>query len=132
MEWLIPCNPAYYDVEGAFAKLKTLNWKQTSPKIEVGDIVFIYVSKPVAAVRYKCKVNKVNLPARVIDDAEFVLNSETYAEYPRHMELELIRTYTEELNSNVLANNGVKGRIQCPRRVKAKLLSFISNLEEMK
>ena len=37
-QWVIPCNPAYYDVCGVFNKLDKVEWKQ-STNVNVGDIV---------------------------------------------------------------------------------------------
>ena len=59
--WIIPCNLKYYDVFGAFRDLKKLDWKQSNPKIEIGDIVYIYVGAPVKAIMFKCRVTKVGL-----------------------------------------------------------------------
>ena len=59
--WIIPCNLKNYDVIGAFKRFRKLNWKQSAKSIEVGDTVFIYIGKPVSGIKYKCKVNKVNL-----------------------------------------------------------------------
>lgn len=80
MEWLVPCNPAYYDASAAFNKLKKLNCKQSAPKIECNDIVYIYVSNPVRAVRFKCIVTNLNLPNREMDDSEFVLKGDRYSD----------------------------------------------------
>ena len=128
-EWIIPCNPNLYKVDEAFAELKTLDWKQTSPKMEVGDIVYIYVSKPVQAIRYKCKVNKVNLPQIEIDDSKFVINGESYEKHPSHMELVMIEEFSDELTMDIMASYGVKGRIQSPRRVNEELLKYIHSLK---
>lgn len=42
-EWIISGNPKKYDVIGAFRDLGTIDWGQ-SANMEVGDIVYIYVS----------------------------------------------------------------------------------------
>ncbi len=39
--WIIPCNPIFYDVIGAFTKLKRIDWKQSMKNINVGDNVYI-------------------------------------------------------------------------------------------
>ncbi len=127
-EWIIPCNPTLYRVDEAFAELKILDWKQTSPKMEVDDIVYIYVSKPVQAIRFKCKVNKVNLPQIEIDDSKFIINGELYEKHPAHMELELLATFTDELTMDIMATHGVKGRIQGPRRMNEDLINYIQSL----
>ncbi len=129
-EWIIPCNPNLYRVEEAFTALKTLNWKQTSPKMEIGDIVYIYVSKPVQAIRYKCQVTKVNLSEIEIDDSDFVINGDSYEKHPTHMELVLIRKYSDELIMDTLSAYGVKGRIQGPRRVNESLHNYIHSIPE--
>ena len=124
-EWLVSCNIKYYDVDGAFKKLKRLDWKQSSPSIEDEDIVYIYVSAPIRAVKYKCRVVRAGLTKRDIDDSEFILNGDRFAEHKMHMELELVRAYSDELTYSVLEENGVKGRIMAPRRVKEELHDYI-------
>lgn len=59
--WLIPANPKYYDIMNAFNKTDTIIWKQ-STKIQVGDIVFIYVGAPVSAIIFACRVLEINIP----------------------------------------------------------------------
>lgn len=116
-QWIIPCNIKYYDVEGAFNKLKVLDWKQSNKSILVGDEVFIYVGAPIKAIKYKCRVNKVNLTSVEIDDSEFVLNGDPYEHYGNHMELELLEEYEDTRYSlEVLRSKGLKGQIQGPRR----------------
>ena len=60
-EWIVPANPKYYDVEGAFEANDEIEWKQGSG-INVGDTVYIYVASPVSAIRYRCKVLETDIP----------------------------------------------------------------------
>ena len=128
-EWIIPCNPNYYKIDEAFSELKCLDWKQTPKNIEVGDIVYIYVSRPVQAIRYKCKVNKINLDQIEIDDSRFIINGETYQNYPVHMELKLLHIYSDELTIDKMKENGVKGNIQGARKVYPELQKYIHQLQ---
>ena len=117
--WIIPCNIKYYDVENAFARLKCLNWKQSNKSIEVGDEIYIYVGAPISAIKYKCRVNKINLCGVEIDDSEFILNGEPYEAYGNHMELELLKTFNgTDYALAELRNKGLRGNIQGPRRAK--------------
>lgn len=128
-EWIIPCNLKYYDVKGAFSKFKAIDWKQSAKNICVGDIVYIYVGKPISAIKYKCRVNKTNLSKVEIDDSEFVINGENYENYGNHMELELIREYADtELTRDMLVENGLKGNIQGPRRVDVLIRESINKI----
>lgn len=128
-EWIIPCNLKYYDVKGAFSKFKAIDWKQSAKNICVGDIVYIYVGKPISAIKYKCRVNKTDLSKVEIDDSEFVINGENYENYGNHMELELIREYADtELTRDMLVENGLKGNIQGPRRVDVLIRESINKV----
>ena len=125
--WIIPCNVKYYDVFSAFNRLKKLNWKQ-STRIEIGDIVYIYVGKPYSSILYKCKVNKVNLPSPEIDDNEFNRDDEPYGHYGNYMELELMDTYASTLYTlDKLKEYGLTGNIQSPRRATDKIQTFLDS-----
>ena len=117
-QWIIPCNINLYDVIGAFGKMRCIDWKQSNHSISAGDEVFIYVGKPISSILYKCKVNRANFNNPKNDDSEFVLNGEIYQNYGNYMELELIEKFDAfQFHIDVLLSNGLKGRIQGPRRV---------------
>ena len=119
-EWIIICNPNSYDVDGAFSKLKRIDWRQ-GINAEVGDQVYIYVGKPKKAIRYKCVVRKINLPVQEIDDDDFRVDDSSYGGYGRYMELELLEQYNnEKLVLHALMKNGLK-TIQGPSRITPQL-----------
>ena len=60
-EWIIPSNPKYFDIVGAFREREEINWKQ-GKGIKKGDIVYMYVAAPVSAVLYKCIVTETDIP----------------------------------------------------------------------
>ena len=60
-DWIVPANPAYYDVVGAFEKSDEIDWKQ-GRGIKEGDTVYIYVGAPVSAVLFRCLVTKTDIP----------------------------------------------------------------------
>lgn len=59
--WLVPANPKYYDIMHAFVDSDTITWKQ-STKVRVGDTAYMYVSAPVKAIIYRCRVVKTDIP----------------------------------------------------------------------
>ena len=65
-EWIIPANPKYYDVVGAFNNAREIDWKQNNG-VKVGDTVFLYVAAPVSAILYKCRVTKTDIPFTLKD-----------------------------------------------------------------
>ncbi|HEL1550844.1 TPA: MmcQ/YjbR family DNA-binding protein [Streptococcus suis] len=58
--WVIPANPKVYDIDTEFAENKIVYWPQKST-IQAGDIVAIYVTAPVQAIRYVCRVLQANV-----------------------------------------------------------------------
>ncbi len=60
-EWLIPANPKYYDIVGAFDAEDEIIWKQGSIKMEAGDIAYMYVAVPYSAILYRCEITETNL-----------------------------------------------------------------------
>ncbi len=58
--WLIPSNPAYFDIVGAMENRETITWRQTS-NVHAGDDVYLYVGKPYSAIMYRFEAVEVNL-----------------------------------------------------------------------
>ncbi len=67
VEWLIPANPAYYDVEEGFRQDPVMEWKQTS-NVKAGDMIYMYMAAPVCAVLYKCRVVEADIPYQYEDE----------------------------------------------------------------
>lgn len=128
--WIIPCNPKFYDVEGAFSHLRKVNWKQ-SRSIDVGDDVYIYVGSPIKAILFRCCATKVNLPRVEIDDSAFVKHGEVFERYGNYMELELKQSFLhEQLTLDRLQAAGMKGNVQGPRQVTPDLQHLLAVEEE--
>ena len=66
-EWIVPANPAYFDIDHAFSIRDTIYWKQSS-KVMPGDLVYIYYGKPFAEIRYLCEAVETDLPFEGIND----------------------------------------------------------------
>ncbi len=60
-DWLVPSNPAYYDIVHAYDGEDTILWKQ-GRGIKAGDIVFIYAGAPASAIIYKTFVTETDIP----------------------------------------------------------------------
>lgn len=122
--WITICDLTKYDVEGAFSSLGTIDWKQ-STNVEAGDIVYIYVSKPIGGIKFKCRANKVNLPNCQIDDSEWVLDGSPFENYGRYMELELLHKFDTVIPYlSDLQDRGIKA-IMGPLTVNTEALEFI-------
>lgn len=127
--WLIPCNVNKYDVVRAYSELNRINWKQSS-NIEIGDVVYIYLSRPVSGIMYKCIVRNVNQPTSTIDDSKFVIDGRQNENYGRYMELQLLSKYLEPIPLEFLKSNGLTGNPQSPRIIEEELVSLIETFQK--
>lgn len=117
-DWLIPANPAYYDIEQDFAKGDTIRWKQTS-NVLPGDRVYIYMAAPVAAVLYECTATKVDIPY------EF---ANAHVRMHKVMELKLVRRFPpQQLSRAVLQAHGIRA-VRGPRGLTNSLRHYIETL----
>lgn len=66
-DWIIPANPKYYDVVGAFEESDIITWKQSSD-IHVGDVIYMYVAAPYSSILYKCRAVEVDIPQQYADE----------------------------------------------------------------
>ncbi|MBQ1826931.1 MAG: MmcQ/YjbR family DNA-binding protein, partial [Erysipelotrichaceae bacterium] len=113
--WIVPANPAYYDLDTLFQKKKGVMWTQGNG-IRKGDIVYMYIAAPVSAVRYKCKVTETDIPY------EF---SNEKIKMKGLMKMDVLKQYPDELcpfsRLKELGISAVRG----PRRVTREFSDFI-------
>ncbi len=93
-KWMIPGNSKYFNVEGCFEKLGYVYWRQHF-HFQTGDILYIYMSSPESAVRFKCMVEGHDLPYTSDQDVEleFYANpkdSEVAKQHNRYVKLRLM------------------------------------------
>lgn len=125
--WIFPCNPSLYDIAGAYRKMPEIDWRQRGTSLAVGDLVCLYVSHNVRAIRFVCKVEQVNMPEQGIPDDEFQYGA-PLSRAGRYARLKFIREIpSNTLSFEVLGSHGLKSHIQGQMRVKEPLLPFLSS-----
>ena len=129
MEWIISANPAIYAIQKAFNERIQIDWRQTASQ-KVGDIVYIYLGKPVQALLYLTIVEQVEIPFEErIADTEYWLNT-TELDNSRNrkfMRLRLLESYPEHIFSlHLLKEHGLNAAPQGPVRIKKELLDFLN------
>lgn len=114
--WVIPANPKVYDIDTEFAENKIVYWPQKST-IQAGDIVAIYVTAPVQAIRYVCRVLGANLE----NHGESDIPTEK-----KLMQVELLAQLPDEfLPRERMMDLGVKA-VRGPRRLTEGVIEVIS------
>lgn len=129
-EWIISGNPDKYDVIGAFRELGSIDWGQ-SVNVSVGDIVYIYVSNTVRAIKFKCKVNAVNKTVSTIDDNKFNRSGEFDGQNGPYMELEMLEEFSTKLfQKDELEKYGFKPPLG-PMRVSAQIKEYLDIVQRL-
>lgn len=127
MEWIISANLKIYDVIRAFSDRTIIDWRQ-SAKQQVGDIVYIYIGKPIQAVVYQTIVEEVGITyENALPDQEYWIQDSSEENRERQfMRLRLIETFSDDLFSlTKLLENGLMSAPQGPVKVKDTLRDYL-------
>lgn len=105
--WIVPANPKYYDVVGAFDHADTILWKQSSD-IHPGDMIYLYVAEPYSSILYKCIAEETDIPYEYKDKDLSIR---------KVMKIRLLERYPEGKYSFAYLNTlGIKA-VRGPRRL---------------
>ena len=118
--WMIPSNPANYDVAQGFRDSgnNTLAWHHRI-NVMPGDIVYIYQTEPVASIMFECEVLESFLP-RPEGWGRFA----PYSKY--RMTLRLIRSFRKgEYPRSWMNKHGIKKTVRGQRSAPPELVKAI-------
>ena len=127
-KWMIAVNGNIYDHAAAFQKWRYIDWKQKA-NYKVGDIVYIYCTRPYRRVMYKTKVVNESMDSNEIaNDGEFWndINEYTKGLNGKYARLQLVEQVdSDKLSLENLKNNGLKAATQGSIKVKDELGDYI-------
>lgn len=128
--WLISSNDSIFRLADCLKENGFVDWQPSfSPK--VGDVVFIYRTKPIQRICYKMTVTKINLPYRdTLNDIKFWGENHspkegTNPDEPYHRLKLLGETDSMGLHIESLREHGMRGVPQGPRKLSGELLDYI-------
>lgn len=130
--WLVPSNDSTFRIGDAIeAQGGVVDWRQSN-NYAIGDIVFVYISKPYHAIRYKMEVVKVKIDEDGhLDQERFWTDKDTYYSglgMYQYVRFKLIEAYTDDLLSlHHLHEHGLKGNLQGVQTCPQELLEFLMN-----
>ena len=131
--WIIPANPRIYKLDNALRDLNgVIDWRQYN-NFEIGDIVFIYCSKPISQIIYQMEVIATNITS------EYTIADQEYWNSPSHFKISLYKNRffrislmaenkTDKLTLNDILNHGLNGVPQGALIVKEPLLSYLKEV----
>ena len=127
MEWVFECKPNEFDVHAEFENNCVLEW-MCKNNVFIGDIVYIYVTDPEKAIRYKCRVVNVLKYHYPETYRAWYLKSDEGEVYDRSVELELIEEYPSPgITLSELREHGIKKgySFQDKRTIPSETVEFI-------
>lgn len=129
-EWITSENFKDYNFVDAFHDLKKVDYRQNA-NYEVGDIIYIYSSGNEQMIRFKCKVNKIDINELESADRKYYGEEQNYESYDKYVELEMIEEYNNDLYScQALKKHGFtaqQGAIKVEPEIK-KYLDIVTEL----
>ena len=130
--WIIPANPNRYKLADVLRDMECVDWRQHN-NFEIGDIVFIYNSKPDSQILYKMEVIAVNLTGNeTTSDRQYWINPSEYDTsmlQNRFFRMRpLAENTTDKLTLHDLYEHGLKGAPQGALKVKEPLLGYIHSV----
>ena len=133
--WIVPSNQNLFRIgEAIHAQGGLVDWRQSN-NFAVGDIVFIYISKPDHCIRYKMEVVKANIDEdEYLGQEAFWTDKDTYysgiGKY-RYVRFKLLEEYTDDsLSLQRMHEHGLKGSIQGVLHCPDSILDFLLKKDE--
>ena len=111
-EWVVPVNMDYFDVEDYYDNSSNPVIKM-STSMNIGDIVYVYLSKPYSCILYKTIIKELDV----------------YHEYDgRFADVDILKKYNrEDITFNKMKELGV-GAVRGARRITKELSNYINKL----
>lgn len=127
--WLISSNDNIFRIEDCLNENQYVDWQASfSPKI--GDIVFIYRTKPIQRICYMMEVTAINIPYHnTLNDIKYWGEKHRpiveASQHDNHRLKFLGKTDSLALHIDKLKTKGMKGVPQGPRKITGDLLEYI-------
>jgi hypothetical protein len=137
--WIIPSNGSTFDTSAAFERLRELNWSEVGESsIAVGDVAYLYSSRPDSAITHKCLVTATRVGREhLIDDSAFWRDTDALKgrlESRSWMRLRLLSVFDQmdrrKLGLAELQQHGLKGTMSGRQRLPDGVLDYVRSVEK--
>ena len=130
--FVMPSNRNKYDATSAFNNLLTVLWSQKNNKsVNIGDIIYIYESKPQQRLVLKTRVIDRDVTKNYIDDSQYAAESTSFGKKGPWFTLRLVENINIEINLQDLRDWGLKGNIQSLRRLNDDIVKHIEHVNSL-
>ena len=128
--WMITYNQQEFDIYNCLKDLGTTDWPQQKNKFQVGDIVYMYCSRPIMRITHKMRITKIDVSRQEHKDETLYLSPDYIDNGAPYIRLELISDKkSHKLSRNELINHGMnqysgRGR----QKINGELLDYIESV----
>ncbi len=128
--WILPSNEDSFKLSDLLKDHSFVDWKQHN-NFEVGDVIYIYNSRPWHYITHEMRVEQIDMnSAQIADQKEYWTDMQEYKnglKKNRFVRLRLIRRAPnpENVTYDILQKNGLIGHLQGAQKIEGNLLSFI-------
>lgn len=131
-KWIIPCNLKHFNVEEHFQTKKEAVWGN-SFTMKIGDTVYIYVTAPESAIRFRCRIiaDKVD-EQTLLENAYAIPKHEShnyYSQKNKYVVLKLERRYPASLLTLAKLRLHGLGQVQMQARASRELNKYLSEVD---
>lgn len=126
--WILPWKTTKFDLHGCLQEFGFVEWRQIN-KLNVGDIIFLYCTKPIGQILYMFQVSRINIPFNeTVNDSFFTRDKwdpKPAKVYARFEPISVADIHNPELSFEKLVQLGMKKNLQMGIRAKGVLLEHL-------
>lgn len=106
--WILVCNSSRFDIHDKFRNEGSCLWNQRR-NFSVGDVIYIYETKPVSKIVYKAVVREINIKRSVQENEDNFYSSDFSKEYAFSMECVAANTTNRLQYDELFERYGLSG-----------------------
>ena len=127
--WILSCDTSRYDIHTLFKKDGFCLWNQRRD-FEVGDVVYIYESKPVSKIVYKAVVEEINIRRDKPENADNFYKKDYNKEYAFKLKYEATNPGNRLQFAELQEKFGISGMslINIPQITKQEMIDFFEDV----
>jgi 5-methylcytosine-specific restriction protein A len=128
--WIFSWNPNNFRLHDYLLDNDTIDWNQGKYKIEIGDVVYIYCSKPEQKICYCLQVIDKDIPyEKTIDDTNYWRRTQNnQSKNEKYCRLKLLSFIcSDDLSLGMLSKEGLNNAPQGKQKITRNLLQYIQS-----
>lgn len=127
--WILSCDTSRYDIHTLFKKDGFCLWNQRRD-FEVGDVVYIYESKPVSKIVYKAVVEEINIRRDKPENADNFYKKDYNKEYAFKLKYEATNPGNRLQFAELQEKFGISGMslINIPQITEQEMIDFFEEV----